>query len=112
MSETSSPTATDGALLDDAAIEAFATKLGCARERAVPPKSSWLLAKGVKTGYDCTAGDIEYTVMRTEKAEQIGPGWEFYLDRLDASRTERPMPDFGDYWPSMGPYYAAQVVEV
>lgn len=73
VSETSSPTATDGALLDDAAIEAFATKLGCARERAVPPKSSWLLAKGVKTGYDCTAGDIEYTVMRTEKTEQIGP---------------------------------------
>ena len=44
----------------------------------------------------------------TDRAEQIGPGWEYYLDRLELSRDDRPMPDFGDYWPSMGPYYAGQ----
>ena len=43
-----------------------------------------------------------------DQAEQIGPGWEFYLDRLEAARADQTMPDFGDYWPSMGPYYAGQ----
>ncbi|HEY5980706.1 MAG TPA: SRPBCC family protein [Microlunatus sp.] len=41
-----------------------------------------------------------------DRAEQIGPGWEYYLDRLLASRADGPMPVFDDYWPSMGPYYA------
>ena len=36
---------------------------------------------------------------------EIGPGWEFYLDRLAASRVEGPLPDFGDYYPSMRGYY-------
>lgn len=36
---------------------------------------------------------------------EIGPGWEFYLDRLAASRVESPMPDFADYYPGMREYY-------
>jgi uncharacterized protein YndB with AHSA1/START domain len=36
-----------------------------------------------------------------------GPGWEFYLDALVASRDDTPMPSFEDYYPSMKPYYEA-----
>lgn len=38
----------------------------------------------------------------------IGAGWEWYLDRLAAAIENKPMPDFNDYWPSMGPYYENQ----
>ena len=36
---------------------------------------------------------------------EIGAGWEYYLDRLVASRTGAPMPDFDDYYPSMQAYF-------
>jgi uncharacterized protein YndB with AHSA1/START domain len=38
---------------------------------------------------------------------EIGPGWEFYLDRLAASRVDGPLPDFADYYPRMEGYYEA-----
>ncbi|MET0626900.1 MAG: SRPBCC family protein [Acidimicrobiia bacterium] len=36
---------------------------------------------------------------------EVGAGWEYYLDRLVASRTGAPMPDFDDYYPSMQSYF-------
>lgn len=41
-------------------------------------------------------------------AEDTGPGWEYYLDRLAAARTGGTMPDFDDRYLDQGPYYAAQ----
>nr|WP_062338512.1 SRPBCC family protein [Herbidospora sakaeratensis] len=38
-------------------------------------------------------------------AGEVGPGWEFYLDRLVAAREGTPEPDFADYYPAMKPYY-------
>jgi len=38
--------------------------------------------------------------------EEVGPGWEYYLDRLVAAMTGSAMPDFDDYWPSLAPAYA------
>ncbi|GAB1819139.1 SRPBCC family protein [Herbidospora sp. RD11066] len=35
----------------------------------------------------------------------IGPGWEFYLDKLVASREGAPAPEWDDYYPAMKPYY-------
>jgi hypothetical protein len=45
----------------------------------------------------------------TEGAGEIGPGWEFYLDALVASRDGQPTPDFNDYYPSMKEHFEAQV---
>ncbi len=39
----------------------------------------------------------------------IGPGWEYYLDMLIASRDRRPMPKFDDYYPAQENYYASLV---
>ncbi len=39
---------------------------------------------------------------------EVGPGWEFYLDALVASREGLPAPDFNDYYPAMKEYYDAQ----
>ena len=37
-----------------------------------------------------------------------GPGWEFYLDNLVASRDGAPRPDFNDYYPSQSEYFRNQ----
>jgi uncharacterized protein YndB with AHSA1/START domain len=38
----------------------------------------------------------------------VGPGWEYYLDMLVASRDGSPLPDFDDYYPSQKAYYDAR----
>lgn len=44
-----------------------------------------------------------------EKASAVGPGWEYYLDRLVAAETggDPEAIDFDDYYPSMADYYRA-----
>lgn len=41
----------------------------------------------------------------TEGIGDIGPGWEYYLDMLVASRDGTPLPSFDDYYPSQQGYY-------
>lgn len=41
----------------------------------------------------------------------VGPGWEYYLDNLVASRTDDPLPDFNDYYPSQKAYYLELAAE-
>jgi uncharacterized protein YndB with AHSA1/START domain len=36
---------------------------------------------------------------------ELGPGWEYYLDNLVASRDDAPLPDFDDYYPSQKAHY-------
>ncbi|PZG14258.1 ATPase [Micromonospora craterilacus] len=36
---------------------------------------------------------------------EVGPGWEYYLDRLVAAREDAPMPSFDDYYPAMKAYF-------
>lgn len=40
------------------------------------------------------------------KSEEVGPGWEYYLDALVAAMDGNPMPSFEDYWPSLASAYA------
>jgi len=44
----------------------------------------------------------------TEGVGEIGPGWEYYLDALVASRDGQPAPDFKDYYPAMKEHFEAQ----
>ena len=44
----------------------------------------------------------------TEGVGEFGPGWEFYLDALVASRDGPPVPNFDDYYPSMKEHFEAQ----
>jgi uncharacterized protein YndB with AHSA1/START domain len=36
---------------------------------------------------------------------EVGPGWEYYLDMLVASRAGAPLPSFDDYYPSQKPHF-------
>ncbi|MCF2533461.1 SRPBCC family protein [Yinghuangia soli] len=38
----------------------------------------------------------------------IGPGWEYYLDNLVASRDGTPKPEFDDYYPAQKAYFEEQ----
>ncbi len=40
-----------------------------------------------------------------EGVGEFGPGWEYYLDMLVASREGKPLPDFDSYYPAMKPYF-------
>lgn len=44
---------------------------------------------------------------KVDEIGEIGPGWEFYLDLLVASREEDPpaRPEFGDYYPAQKEYF-------
>ena len=42
------------------------------------------------------------------KPEEVGPGWEYYLDALLASIDGGSTPVWDDYWPSLSSAYADQ----
>ena len=44
----------------------------------------------------------------TEGVGEIGPGWEYYLDALVASRDGQPAPQWDDYYPAMKEHFDAQ----
>ena len=49
------------------------------------------------------------SVPDAEMATGVGPGWEYYLDRLVAAETGGDVAgiDFGDYYPALSDYYRA-----
>ena len=75
--------------------------------RTEDESGTWELEASLEPlGVDRTRLTFVHHLDDSAQAEQTGPGWEYYLDRLLASRADGPMPDFNDYWPSMGAYYA------
>jgi len=42
-------------------------------------------------------------------AGNVGPGWEYYLDRWVAARAGAALPDFGEYYPSQKAHYEEEV---
>jgi uncharacterized protein YndB with AHSA1/START domain len=52
--------------------------------------------------------ELRFTHHLDEKTNigDVGPGWEFYLDALVASRNGDAMPDWNDYYPAQKSYYA------
>jgi hypothetical protein len=47
----------------------------------------------------------------TRSVGDTGPGWEYYLDMLVASRNGGPLPKFDDYYPAQRDYFVAQVAK-
>ncbi|MFE2757103.1 SRPBCC family protein [Actinosynnema sp. NPDC059335] len=54
-------------------------------------------------------GDTELRLVHHLSTEEgigeVGPGWEYYLDMLVASRSGTPLPSFDDYYPSQKVYF-------
>jgi hypothetical protein len=49
---------------------------------------------------------VHHSVNRKAVGE-LGPGWEFYLDALVASREGQPVPKFEDYYPSQKAHFTS-----
>jgi len=44
------------------------------------------------------------------EAATMGPGWDYYLDRLVAYRAGRPLPEWDSYYPALAMHYKNLVV--
>ena len=56
------------------------------------------------TGDGCELEFVQHAVNRAMVGE-IGPGWEYYLDNLVASRGDGPLPKFDTYYPAQKAYF-------
>jgi len=63
----------------------------CAGDRSTPYSP--------RTAHRVTTNDSNHTRLRfvhhldeEAKSEEVGPGWEYYLDRLVAAMNDNPMP--------------------
>ncbi|MGO1544055.1 MAG: SRPBCC domain-containing protein [Gulosibacter sp.] len=54
--------------------------------------------------------ELQFVMHNVDPAQvgNIGPGWEYYLDQLEASIADAPLPNFDDYFPSQRGFYEAQ----
>ena len=69
---------------------------------------SWNIELRVRESGTAAALDLIHHKLDPAMAENVGPGWEYYLDMLVASRNEEPLPSFDDYYPSQSAYFSAQ----
>ena len=73
---------------------------------------NWYLEVTLAANGDHTALTFVQHRENTDGAAEIGPGWEYYLDNLIASRDGRSLPQFEDYFPSMQQYYLDQAEQL
>ena len=57
------------------------------------------------TGDGCELEFIHHAIDRA-KVGDVGPGWEYYLDCLVASRDNGPRPAFDTYYPAQKAYFS------
>jgi uncharacterized protein YndB with AHSA1/START domain len=55
-------------------------------------------------GDGCELEFIHHAIDRAQVGE-VGPGWEYYLDNLVASRGDGPRPTFDTYYPAQKAYF-------
>jgi uncharacterized protein YndB with AHSA1/START domain len=68
----------------------------------------WNLDLSLSSTGDTTKLTFVQALKDPKEAENTGPGWEYYLDMLVASRTGAPLAPFSDYYPAQKEYYAAE----
>jgi uncharacterized protein YndB with AHSA1/START domain len=75
---------------------------------AVNDYGSWRLDLTLIENDGVTELRFTHHLTDTDGVGEFGPGWEFYLDALVASRDGLPMPVFDDYYPAMKKHFEAQ----
>ncbi|MCK1798961.1 SRPBCC family protein [Streptomyces sp. XM4193] len=67
----------------------------------------WLMEVELSETDGTTELRLVHHLATTDAVDSAGPGWEYYLDMLTASRDGAPQPSFDDYFPSQQAYYRA-----
>jgi uncharacterized protein YndB with AHSA1/START domain len=100
-------TAEDGAPTSDVTITACTPPQHLA-VAVVDEQGTWHLELHLSEQGGVTTLELVHHLAPDAPVGEVGPGWEFYLDRLVASREAAPMPDFDDYYPSLKDHFDAQ----
>lgn len=58
------------------------------------------------TNEGCELEFVQHAIDRA-KVGDVGPGWEYYLDCLVASRENQPLPAFEAYYPAQKAYFSS-----
>jgi uncharacterized protein YndB with AHSA1/START domain len=71
---------------------------------------SWHLELDLSEADGVTTFTFAQSVPEPTMAEGVGPGWDYYLDRMVAAETGGDVAaiDFNDYHPSLSAYYVAE----
>ena len=56
---------------------------------------------------DTTTLEFVHHSVNRKAVGELGPGWEYYLDALVASREGQPGPKFDAYYPSQKAYFTS-----
>lgn len=70
-------------------------------------EGGWKLTVTLDEADGTTTLHLVHHLTGTAGVGDIGPGWEYYLDMLVASREGRPLPKFDDYYPAQENYYSS-----
>jgi uncharacterized protein YndB with AHSA1/START domain len=79
------------------------------RRLAVSAHGGWRLELALAERDGVTELTFTQHLDGSEGVGEVGPGWEFYLDALVASREGRPVPSFDDYYPALKEHFEAQL---
>ncbi|GAA3861838.1 hypothetical protein GCM10022243_30140 [Saccharothrix violaceirubra] len=71
--------------------------------------STWPLELRLSEVDGLTTLELVHHLPDTTGIGEIGPGWEYYLDMLVASRTGSARPVFDDYYPARKEYFEGLV---
>jgi len=71
----------------------------------VQAETTWRIGLSLEEVDGVTALTLTQVVNPGDDTGSFGPGWEYYLDRLVASRLDTAMPDWDDYYPAQRSYY-------
>ena len=68
-------------------------------------QGQWRMELNLEQQGDTTVLTFVQHLAEGQSAADLGPGWEYYLDRLVASRTGAAMPTFDEYYPGQKSHY-------
>lgn len=69
------------------------------------PGIEWHLRVSLAEADGVTMLFLSQRISTAAEAGTVGPGWEYYLDRLVSAVVGAAMPDFAGYFPSQRPYF-------
>lgn len=96
----------DGAPVSDVRIDACDPPRRLALS-AVDDYGSWRMTLELSERDGVTELLFTHHLGDDSKPADVGPGWEYYLDNLVATRDGVSLPSFDDYDPAQRPYYEA-----
>jgi uncharacterized protein YndB with AHSA1/START domain len=73
------------------------------------PNDRWLLELALTESAGVTELRFTQHLTTTGNVGEVGPGWEYYLDVMVASRDGGPAPVWDDYYPAMKEHFEAQL---